>query len=142
MPEQSDQEPGSILAVGLRDSAFAEDAQGCTVAETARSAIELMRMLRFDLVLTADRLPDMPVFQFVQRMRAAWPWQKWALVTRQLNERDEITARTLGVMRIIEGAVDWDAVGHLATTLHEQAESRLVLPRAGPQLLRSATSTG
>src|SRR3954454_25411112 len=127
MPEQTDHEPGSILAVGLRESELHEGAQGCNIADSARGAIELLRMLRFDLVITADPLPDMPVFQFVKRMRAGWPWQKWALVSSKLTDQDEITARTLGVMRIIEGAVDWDAVGHLAGTLHEKAESRLVL---------------
>ena len=142
MPEQMDHEPGSILAVGLRDSDLHEAAHVFTTADSARSAIELLRMLRFDLVITADRLPDMPVFQFVKRMRAGWPWQKWALVSSRLTNQDEITARTLGVMRIIEGAVDWDAVGHLAGTLHEQAESRLVLSRGESQLLRPATSTG
>jgi CheY-like chemotaxis protein len=98
MDEQLDAEQGSVLAVGLRD-ADRHAAGDCTVADSARSAIELLRMLRFDLVLTADHLPDMPVWQFVSRMRAAWPWQKWALVSSHLTEFDEVTARTLGVMR-------------------------------------------
>ena len=99
-------------------------------------------MLRFDLVVTADQLPDMPVFQFIKRMRAAWPWQKWALIARRLSDRDEITARTLGVMQIIEGAADWDAVAHLAASLHEQHEVRRLIPTLDPQLLRPASSTG
>jgi DNA-binding response OmpR family regulator len=142
MDEQLDPEQGSVLAVGLRDADRQGAAGACTVADSARSAIELLRMLRFDLVLTADHLPDMPVWQFVSRMRTAWPWQKWALVSSRLSELDEITARTLGVIQIIEGAIDWDAVGHLATTLHEQSENRRSLVSTESQMLRAATSTG
>ena len=91
MSEPLDHEQGSILTVGLRDADLGDVSRACTVAETARSAIELLRMLRFDLVVTADHLPDMPVFQFVKRMRAAWPWQKWALVSNRLTIQDEIT---------------------------------------------------
>ena len=132
MDEQLDQEHGTVLAVGLRDADLADGSRACTVANSARGAIELMRMLRFDLVLTSDRLPDMPVWQFVRRFRTAWPWQKWALVSSHLTEQDEIAARTLGVMQIIEGAVDWDAVAYLAETLHEQSGARrLVASSAG-----------
>ncbi len=141
MDEQLDAEQGSVLAVGLRD-ADRHAAGDCTVADSARSAIELLRMLRFDLVLTADHLPDMPVWQFVSRMRAAWPWQKWALVSSHLTDFDEVTARTLGVMQIIEGSVDWDAVGHLAATLHELSESRRVGASSAQRVLRPAGSTG
>ena len=146
-PERLEHEPalepshhhGSVLTVGLPDSdltgselahsALADPTHLCTATDTGRGAIELMRMLRFDLVITADRLPDMPVWQFVQRMRRTWPWQKWALFSTCLSESDEITARTLGVMRIIEGSLDWDAVSHLAETLHDQAESANRLPQ-------------
>jgi DNA-binding response OmpR family regulator len=141
MPESLDHEPSSVLAVGLRDGNLGPGISACTVADDARSAIELLRMLRFDLVLAADRLPDMPAFQFIRRLRTAWPWQKWALVSSRLSIADEITARTLGVMQIIEGAVDWDAVTHLAGVLHEQGASRRAMP-AELQVLRPATSTG
>ena len=124
MAEQLDQEHGSVLAVGLRDADLSDAPRSCTSADSARAAIELLRMLRFDLVVTSDRLPDMPVWQFVKRIRAAWPWQKWALVSSRLTEQDEIAARTLGVMQIIEAGVDWDAVGYLAQTLHEQSGTR------------------
>jgi len=140
MSDSMDHERGSVLALGLPDAELSDASRACTVVDSARSAIELLRILRYDLVVTSDQLPDMPVFQFVRRMRAAWPWQKWALVSSRLSTQDEITARTLGVMQIIEGAVDWDAVGHLATTLHEQAGNRRLIA-SGEQLLRPAGSS-
>jgi len=142
MAEQLEREHGSVLAVGLPPSDLSDAPPACTVADSARGAIELLRILRFDLVVTSDRLSDMPVWQFVKRIRSAWPWQKWALISKQLTEHDEITARTLGVMQIIEGAVDWDAVSHLATTLHRQYTHSALVSSGDSQLLRVANSTG
>jgi len=138
----ADQDTGVVLAVGLTET-LQPAIDGCASVATGRGAIELLRMLRFDLVVTADQLPDMPVWQFVQRMRAAWPWQKWALVTSRLTDRDEIAARTLGVMSIIEGALDWDAVAHLAGTLRVQAQTtQRQVARTSAKALRHAESTG
>jgi DNA-binding response OmpR family regulator len=120
-----DQDQASILAVGLGGDFSSvvppEYAENCSTADSARSAIELLRMLRFDLVVTADRLPDMPVWKFVQRVRAVWPWQKWALASNTLDQRDEITARTLGVMSILETPVDWQALVEMANSIHQRA---------------------
>jgi DNA-binding response OmpR family regulator len=116
-----DQDQASILAVGLGESIPPEYAENCSTADSARSAIELMRMLRFDLVVTADQLPDMPVWQFVQRVRAVWPWQKWALASSTIDQRDEITARTLGVLCILERPLDWHALFEMATAIHRRA---------------------
>lgn len=116
-----DQDQASILAVGLGSTVPPEYAENCSTADSARSAVELLRMLRFDLVITADQLPDLPVWQFVQRMRAAWPWQKWALASSSLNPRDEITARTLGVIRVLDMPIDWEAVTEMARAIHHRA---------------------
>jgi DNA-binding NarL/FixJ family response regulator len=83
-------------------------------ADSAKKALELLRMLRFDLLVTGDRLPDMPVGQFIRRVRVAWPWQKWAMVGSVLSARDEIAARTLGAMAVFDAPADWDALGTLA----------------------------
>lgn len=120
-----DQDQASILAVGLGQGFSTvvppEYAENCASADSARAAIELLRMLRFDLVVTADQLPDMPVWQFVKRMRAVWPWQKWALASSSLNPRDEIVARTLGVMCILETPIDWHAVVEMGNSIHQRA---------------------
>jgi DNA-binding response OmpR family regulator len=129
---------GAILAVGLEHPGHLH--QDCTTAESVRAALELLRVLQFDLVVTADRLPDMPVWQFVQRMRSVWPWQKWVLYSSSLSERDEITARTLGVLQIMQGTLDWDAVGQLAANIRSQSRERRPLVPASRNLLRPATT--
>jgi hypothetical protein len=83
-------------------------------ADSGKKAMELLRMLRFDLLVTGDRLPDMPVSQFIRRVRIAWPWQKWAMVGSVITTQDEIAARTLGAIAVFDAPPDWEALGSLA----------------------------
>jgi DNA-binding response OmpR family regulator len=85
-------------------------------ADSGKKALELLRMLRFDLLVTGDRLPDMPVTHLIRRVRIAWPWQKWAMVGAALTTEDEIAARTLGAMAVFDAPPDWDAISSLAVT--------------------------
>jgi len=85
-------------------------------ADSGKKALELLRMLRFDLLVTGDRLPDMPVTHLIRRVRIAWPWQKWAMVGAALTTEDEIAARTLGAMAVFDAPPDWDVLSALAAT--------------------------
>lgn len=130
-----DYEQASVLTVGLGDQTPIGGLNGAsyTSVANARQAIEMLRMMRFDLLVTSMTLPDMPVFSFVCKIRTAWPWQKWALVARGLSERDEIVARSMGVMTVLESGVDWDAVGRLAQSVRNRAAITVAInPSAVP----------
>lgn len=89
-------------------------------------------MLRFDLLVTGDRLPDMPIGQFLRRVRVAWPWQKWALVGSSITTQDEIAARSLGAMAVFDAPPDWEVLSSLAITAADQAAGlKLAFPREG-----------
>jgi hypothetical protein len=83
-------------------------------ADSGKKALELLRMLRFDLLVTGNRLPDMPISQLIRRVRVAWPWQKWAMVGSMISAHDEIAARTLGALAVFDAPPDWDALVSLA----------------------------
>ena len=103
--------------------------QACTCtpsffhADSGKKALELMRMLRFDLLVTGDRLPDMPVGHLIRRVRAAWPWQKWAMVGASITTQDEIVARTLGALAVFDAPPDWESIGSLAAMVAVKAEA-------------------
>jgi CheY-like chemotaxis protein len=96
---------------------------------TGREAIELLRLARFDLVLLSTALPDLPLWNLVKRIRAAWPAQKWALLLvsdehgspASFAASDEVIARTLGASAILEGEhASWPAILELADTIHQR----------------------
>jgi hypothetical protein len=90
-------------------------------ADSGKKAMELLRMLRFDLLVTGDRLPDMPMEHFIRRVRMAWPWQKWAMVGSAITPPDEIAARTLGAMAVFDAPPDWDVLSSLAAIAADKA---------------------
>jgi CheY-like chemotaxis protein len=92
-------------------------------ADSGKKALELLRMLRFDLLVTGDQLPDMPVSQLIRRVRAAWPWQKWAMVGSMISPQDEISARTLGAMAVFDAPPDWEVLGSMAAKAAGKADT-------------------
>jgi len=99
-------------------------------ADSGKKALELLRMLRFDLLVTGDQLPDMPVGHLIRRVRAAWPWQKWAMVGSVLTAQDEIAARTLGAMAVFDAPPDWEALALLAAAAAGKTAAASDLGRA------------
>jgi DNA-binding response OmpR family regulator len=114
-----------VLTVGC-ENVPTDEASGFFNAESGKRAIELLRMLRFDLVLTNVQLEDGPAWSLIRKMKAAWPWQKWAMVGHRISPQDEITARTLGVIRIFDEQVDWDEVSQLADGIRRRAAANAV----------------
>lgn len=127
----SEQQSASILAICVDESTAAEVSEGQSYfpATSARQAIDLLRMLKFDLVITGMELPDMPVFRLVSKIKTAWPWQKWALVANELTPQDEVIVRTLGVTRIFHRQIEREVLtrmgdrGHFNLTEARQAKA-------------------
>jgi hypothetical protein len=72
-------------------------------------------------------------------MRAVWPWQKWALASSNLDQRDEIAARTLGVLTILDLPVDWQSVREMAQAIHRRAASAATAERPLVSAVRASS---
>ena len=101
-------------------------------ASSAKRAIELLRIMRFDLLVTSDQLPDMAVSQLVGRVRAVRPWQKWALVmsgdVQNGNDiQSEIAARSLGAAAIFDGPGDLEMISELAQTVAARHPAKMAV---------------
>jgi CheY-like chemotaxis protein len=92
----------------------------CAV-RSGRRAIDMLRMLSFDLVLVGMRIPDLGTWDFVRRLRTGWAWQKWALVGGAITEQQEITARMFGPLKIYDTVPSSDELLALADALRQKA---------------------
>jgi CheY-like chemotaxis protein len=92
----------------------------CAV-RSGRRAIDMLRMLSFDLVLVGMRIPDLGTWDFVRRLRTGWAWQKWALVGGAITEQQEITARMFGPLKIYDTVPTSDELLALADALRQKA---------------------
>ena len=148
---KSQNEQVTVLGVCVEEPAMVgrtERLDFCSV-RSGRRAIDMMRMLSFDLVLVGMRLPDAGTWDFVRRVRAGWSWQKWALVGGGIGglitDDQERSARMFGSVRIYDVMPSSDEVLELASALRERA-ARAVLdqtfgrPMAADALRPAATA--
>ena len=113
----------TVLGVCVEEPAMVGRTEGldfCTV-RSGRRAIDMLRMLSFDLVIVGMRIPDITTWDFVRRVRTGWAWQKWALVGGAITEQQEITARMFGSVKIYDVMPSSDEVLQLASHLREKA---------------------
>lgn len=83
--------------------------------DSGKQAFDLLRVLKFDLVAVGPGVNDMAPEQFVRRLQAVRPWQRWALVADEaLSDADETIARTLGAIAVLDGPDAWKGVIDLA----------------------------
>jgi CheY-like chemotaxis protein len=92
----------------------------CAV-RSARKAIDMMRMLSFDLVLVGTHIPDMNTWDLLRRMKTGFAQQKWALVGGLMTDQQEITARMFGSLKIYDITPSSDELIQLTSSLREKA---------------------
>jgi CheY-like chemotaxis protein len=113
----------AILGVCVEEPAMVGRTAGlnfCSV-RSGRRAIDMLRMLSFDLVLVGMRIPDIGTWDFVRRVRMGWAWQKWALVGGAMSDQQEITARMFGSLKIYDVMPSSDELIELAASLRQKA---------------------
>src|SRR5258708_5047996 len=67
-----------------------------------RRAIDMLRMVSFDIVLVGMNLPDMSTWDFLRHLKTAFPQQKWALVGGPVSEQQEVPARMFGTATLFD----------------------------------------
>lgn len=113
----------AILGVCVEEPAMIGRTEGlnfCSV-RSGRRAIDMLRMLSFDLVLVGMRIPDIGTWDFVRRVRTGWAWQKWALVGGAISDQQEITARMFGSLKIYDVMPSSDELIELTAALRQKA---------------------
>ncbi|CAN5588179.1 hypothetical protein BH09PLA1_BH09PLA1_21370 [soil metagenome] len=94
-----------------------------SVVHSGMQALEMLRMTEFDLIVTAPRLPDIPIWEMVQSIRSLWPWQKWALVGTDVTAHEEVRARMLGVTGVFDRLPGAPMLAELARAVRRRTET-------------------
>jgi len=98
-------------------------------AAGGRRAIDMLRTLRFDLVLVGSNLPDMNVWDFVRHMRTALPRQRWAWVGGGLSEEQESMVRMFGATTIFDEAPTTEQLLNVTARLRARAIANVLSGR-------------
>jgi hypothetical protein len=91
--------PWSILWVGptADDEPYAEN---LTYAATGYEAVELLRVMSFDMVLISRDVFDMGPWDLAESIRKFWPWQRWALLAPSASAEEVRSAGELGAIGV------------------------------------------
>jgi len=124
-------ESSHILSVGARlaNRLRTSDEADAQIAEvnSFSSAMNVMRAMKFDLLAVGDQIEDETPWDFVQQMRSAWPRQKWVYLADVVTDEDEIKARSLGAVAVLDGVEAWHHTMELANKLRS-ARPHLAVP--------------
>jgi DNA-binding NarL/FixJ family response regulator len=109
-----------------------------------RRAIDMLRMVSFDIVLVGLKLPDMSAWDFLRHLKAGFPNQKWAMVGGPISEKQEVQARMFGCTTLFDTTPSSKELLQLTARMREQAVTNVLsgkLQRAAAQKsqIRSAT---
>lgn len=91
-----------------------------------RRAIDMLRMVSFDVVLVGLRIPDISTWEFLRHMKTAFPNQKWALVGGPVTEQQEIKARMFGCSTLFETTPSGSELLQLTARMREQTVTKVL----------------
>lgn len=111
----------TFLAVGIKPANEPMQLIDLRWVSSARDTISLMRFVDVDLILAGKRIPDMDVWTLMQRIRSAWPGQRWALCDNTITPQDEIQARSLGAIVVMDGNLSCSRLYELASSLRARS---------------------
>jgi hypothetical protein len=89
----------SVLAIGLNGDHLIEGI-ALTHAAKPRDVIEMLRVLDFSLLLVRAGPKDVAIWQMIQVVRRYWPRLRWALLSENCSDQEEILARSLGAASV------------------------------------------
>jgi len=99
---KTQEENVSVLGVCINQPLLVGRVEGLTFhsAHSARRAIDMLRILSYDLVVVGMQLPDRSLWDFLRHLKTAWPQQTWAVVGGPITEQQELTARMFGAAAV------------------------------------------
>ena len=95
-------------------------------AQNGRRAIDMLRMVSFDVVLVGLKLPDMSAWDLLSHLKTAFPHQKWALVGGPVTEQQEVKARMFGCMTLFENTPSGTELLSLTSRTRQQAVTNVL----------------
>lgn len=122
----------TVLTIGVATPLRPSSSLDLYAASTVREALATLRLVSCDLVLAGLDDPSIDVWTVMQRVLAAWPQQRWILAASDLTPEEEILARSLGALMVLNAVPDETWLAECAASLQERRSRRLPpLPLVG-----------
>jgi hypothetical protein len=97
-------------------------------ASSPREVLATIRLVSFDLVLAGLDDPALDLWALMQRVITAWPQQRWILASQQVTPEEEILARSMGALMVLNTAPSEEWIVECAASLRHRAIASRVQP--------------
>jgi len=118
------QSPSTVLTIGVTTPLRPSSALDLYAASTVREALATLRWVSCDLVLAGLDDPSVDLWTLMQRVLSAWPQQRWILAASDLTPEEEIFARSLGALMVLNAVPDETWLAECAVSLHQRRLQR------------------
>lgn len=95
-------ETSMLLTVGLAEKLPASPEYSLRAAQSGREALQLARVIDFDLLVAGTNVMDMGLWPMIRRIKRQSHQLKWILVDATLTPSDQVEAWSNGVLAIFD----------------------------------------
>jgi len=89
-----------------------------------REAIATIRLIGFDLLVVGFEDSRLDVWNLLHRVLTAWPHQRWILTSHHITAEDEIHARSMGALMVLDAVPDETWLADFAASLRHRDLSK------------------
>lgn len=114
------QDKPTLLTVGVAGLRRQTRLLDIYIASTLREAVATIRLIRFDLLLVGLDNPKLDVWELMHRVLTAWPYQRWLMVSKRITAEEEVQARSLGVLMVLDELPNEDWLAEFAASLRRR----------------------
>ena len=123
--------PSTVLAIGINELPANSSSLDVYTASTVRETMATIRLIGFDLVLAGFDNPTLDIWEAIERVLAAWPQQRWILASSDVTPEEEIVARSLGAMLVLNVVPDERWLTEFVASLRKRQMARRI-PNVAP----------
>ena len=136
----SQQTQPTLLAIGVAGLRLRTSVLDVYTASTLREAIATIRLVCFDLILVGLDDPKLDVWELMHRVLAAWPHQRWILAAQEITNEEEVHARSLGALMVLNDVPSEHWLSDFAASLRRRDLSKRVPSLASADAFASSTN--
>jgi DNA-binding response OmpR family regulator len=122
----------SLLFVGVAPLRHSTGNLDVYTANTVRETMATIRLITFDLLVVGLENPAIDVWELVPRVQSAWPNQRWMLLSADVTPEEEVAARSLGALVVMNELPHNHWLADFAHSLRGRQSRTPLQPTAAP----------
>jgi DNA-binding response OmpR family regulator len=122
----------SLLIVGVAPLRQSTSNLDVYTARTVRETMATIRLITFDLLVVGLENPAIDVWELIPRVQSAWPNQRWMLLSADVTPDEEVAARSLGALVVMNELPHNHWLADFAHSLTRRESRSPLLPTAAP----------